>query len=296
MAAKGNDAAPIAVPWQLHGRRAVLATMHGKERVIAPILLERLGLVVSVPHGLDTDRFGTFSREVPRTGTALDAARAKIDAVFAIDSMARIGIASEGSFGPHPQIAFAPFAQELVVLVDRETGLELHGIDAGIATHFQHDMVTNIGSSRAFADRIGFPSHGLIVMGICDAKPAPKIALAKDIGDYERLDAAVRVAIDACGHAHMETDMRAHRNPTRMRAIERATHDLLRSWQSRCAYCARPGLTVSEWISGLPCEWCRAPTEQWRAQIFICKGCRHREERVRDHPFAEPEHCAFCNP
>ena len=48
----------------LSGRRAVLATMHGKEEVIVPALAP-LGLALSVCPGLDTDRFGTFSGEVP---------------------------------------------------------------------------------------------------------------------------------------------------------------------------------------------------------------------------------------
>ena len=58
--ATGKDAAvpaPMAEPIT-----AVLATMHGKERAIAPLLQRTLGLAVKVPPGLDTDRFGTFSR------------------------------------------------------------------------------------------------------------------------------------------------------------------------------------------------------------------------------------------
>ena len=67
---------PYADP-PYHKTVAVLATMHGKERVIAPILEQGLGLRVALALGLDTDRFGTFSREVERTGSQLDAARAK---------------------------------------------------------------------------------------------------------------------------------------------------------------------------------------------------------------------------
>ena len=42
--------------------------MHGKERAIAPVLARFLGLKVEVAPGLDTDAFGTFSREAARTG------------------------------------------------------------------------------------------------------------------------------------------------------------------------------------------------------------------------------------
>lgn len=41
-------------------RVAVLATMYHKEKVIAPILEQELGIKVIVPQDFDTDRFGTF--------------------------------------------------------------------------------------------------------------------------------------------------------------------------------------------------------------------------------------------
>jgi hypothetical protein len=41
-------------------------------------------------------------------------------------------------------------------------------------------------------------------------------------------EAAVREAVMLCGEAFVKTDMWAHRNPTRMAAIERATRDLVR--------------------------------------------------------------------
>lgn len=72
----------IAPRFSVAGKRAVLATMHGKERVIRPLLEGGLGLQIILPNGFDTDRFGTFSREIERTGSQLDAARAKIEAAL----------------------------------------------------------------------------------------------------------------------------------------------------------------------------------------------------------------------
>ena len=105
----------------LAGRTAVLATMHGKEAAIAPVLARFTGLRVAVPNGFDSDRFGTFSREIPRTGSALDAARAKIAAGFAHLPDATVGLASEGSFGPPPELPFISMGVELVLLVDRDS-------------------------------------------------------------------------------------------------------------------------------------------------------------------------------
>jgi hypothetical protein len=101
------------------GTRTVLATMHGKESVIAPILREALGLDVVLAAGLDTDAFGTFTREIDRPGTQVDTARMKAQAGLRMDPAAAIGIASEAIFFAHPHIPFVPMAREIVMLLER---------------------------------------------------------------------------------------------------------------------------------------------------------------------------------
>ena len=276
---------------------AVLATMHGKERVIAPVLKEGLGLVVGLAMGVDTDTFGTFSRDVERTGSQLDAARAKIAAGFEYAPYARVGIASEGSFGPHPYFPFLALARELVVLIDRERGLELTGHFASPETNYGHAVVSDIEAAAAFAGRSKFPEHGLIVMGCVDEKPAPGLALFKDVIDHAALEKAVGQVVAKCGAAFVEADMRAHRNPTRMRAIERAASDLVRRFRSRCPACAHPGFDVTERIPGLPCEWCGEPTHVIRAEVLTCQACEYRLERAATSATtADPGRCESCNP
>lgn len=283
--------------FHLAGARAVIATMHGKERVIAPLLTEALGLDCVVPSAFDTDRFGTFSREIERTGSQLDAVRAKIVAAFERVPHARVAVASEGSFGPHPQIPFVPLGRELVLLVDRQTGLEITGHDATIDTHFAHLVVDGPAAAFAFAERMRFPEHGLIVMGCRGDQPAPDIALWKGIVAADALDRAVREAVARCGAAFIETDMRAHFNPTRMQAIERATLDLVRRFRSRCPACAYPGFDVTERVPGLPCEWCGEPTRVIKAEVLSCAACGHRvEQSVAERPTADPGRCNQCNP
>lgn len=87
------------------GQLAVLTTMHGKEAVIAPVLRERLSLTVVTASAVDTDALGTFSGKVPRTGTMLEVAIAKARLGMAQSGLA-IGMASEGSYGPHPHVPF----------------------------------------------------------------------------------------------------------------------------------------------------------------------------------------------
>lgn len=276
---------------------AVLATMHGKELVISPLLEQSLGLRIRLAAGLDTDRFGTFSRDIARSGSQLEAARAKISAAFDADPAALVGVASEGSFGPHPLIPFLPFGLELVVLIDRVTGFELIGQDGGPHTNFSHQVVSDIDEAVAFAERSGFPEHGLIVIGCVDGHPAPACALIKDISDTEALKHAVRRTLAVCGSAFIETDMRAHRNPTRMVAIERATCDLVRRFMSQCPACNFRGFDVTERIAGLPCEWCDGPTSAIRHHVLQCNACGHREEQpATTSATADPGQCDFCNP
>jgi hypothetical protein len=288
---------PSPEMFNLAGQRTVIATMHGKERVIGPLLAMGLGLIVEVPSGFDTDRFGTFTREIERVGSQLEAARAKISAVFEHVPDARVAIASEGSFGPDPAIPFVTLGQELVLLVDRQTGIEIVGHDADLRTNFAHATVRSPVAALEFARRIGFPEHALIAMGCFGEKPAPTVLLKKGIVTPDELEKAVNAIIANCAVAFIETDMRAHLNPTRMAAIERATVDLIRRFQSQCPTCGRPGFAVVERVPGLPCEWCGEPTKIAKTEVLACLGCGHRADRpASDKAVADPAMCELCNP
>ena len=274
--------------------RAVLASMHGKERVIAP-LLQPLGLHV-LPAGIDTDAFGTFSRERPRLDTPLATARAKIDAALTRHPECRVALASEGSFGAHPASPLLPWAHELVLFVDRDRELSVIGEDRGAATNYAHAPCISTADARAFAARVGFPAHGLIAMACVDGRPAPALALHKDLHDEAVLLDVVARLVDRHGLAWLETDMRAHRNPTRMAAIARATADLVRRLSTPCPRCGQPGYGQRETRAGRPCADCGAPTRLPRVAIFACAGCGAAEERPLPDAAADPAHCDFCNP
>ena len=78
--------AKFALSAHFSGRRAALATMHGKEAAIAPAFRDRLGLVLETPQVIDTDALGTFTGEIPRVGSMRKTAIAK----------ARLGMAATG--------------------------------------------------------------------------------------------------------------------------------------------------------------------------------------------------------
>lgn len=276
---------------------AVVATMHGKTGVIAPALGPVLGTTpVTVPN-LDTDAFGTFSRDIARRGTALEAARAKVAAAFARKPSARFGIASEGSFGPHPSAPWQAWAREWVLLVDRHTGQEFIGTDFGTATNYEHTVVTTPEEAQSFAARIGFPTHGVILCACSGVEPAPLAGLLKDLRNGRALAAGVRSLLEKGDKVHIETDMRADRNPRRMAAIARAAAALAALYVTRCPACAARGFGPEEDVPGLPCRRCALATRVTRARRASCAMCRHVEEvPMLEPPYADPGRCDFCNP
>jgi hypothetical protein len=59
------------------GRLIAVGTRHGKQHQFAPAFRALLGADLVTPADLDTDRFGAFTGEVARRGSAAQAARAK---------------------------------------------------------------------------------------------------------------------------------------------------------------------------------------------------------------------------
>jgi hypothetical protein len=77
-------------------RVGVLATMHQKERVMAPLLEKELGIKVIVPPNFNTDSFGTFTREIKRPGDQLETARLKAEKALLLTGET-LAFASEGA-------------------------------------------------------------------------------------------------------------------------------------------------------------------------------------------------------
>jgi len=98
----------VTLPPDLYrGHGMALLTQHGKGRVIASALEPRLGCRVEVVGGYNTDRLGTFTREIPRLSTQLKAARRKAGIGMELSGLS-LGLASEGLFGPDPLAGVLP--------------------------------------------------------------------------------------------------------------------------------------------------------------------------------------------
>jgi hypothetical protein len=275
-------------------RVAVIATMHRKEQVIAPLLERELGVRVVVPDAFDTDAFGTFTRDVERPASQLETARRKARAALA-QTGASLAIASEGSFGPHPSLPFLPCDRELVVLIDPQHELEIVGEVLAIETNFSHTTVSSVEAALAFAKKQGFPDHGLVVM---PKSPDSRHPIIKGITDETQLIEAVTHLLEQWGHAHLETDMRALYNPTRMKAIAQATQALVTKAMCVCPQCQTPGFAVVDYQRGLPCALCRQPTDGVLAEIYQCQKCQFTQtiRFPQGVEAADPAHCEYCNP
>jgi hypothetical protein len=277
-------------------RVAILATMHQKQIVIAPLLEQDLGVKVIVAPDLNTDIFGTFAREIQRSGTQIEAARLKAEKALALTDET-LAIASEGTFCPHPSFPYISTNREIVILLDKENDLEIIGEEFSLETNHNYQLIQNIEEAYNFANKVGFPEHGLIV--ISDS-PKNNSEIFKGIITDKQLEEAVSFALKKSLNkkVHIETDMRAMYNPTRMKNIEKATRNLLKKINNFCPSCGMPGFEITQRIKGLPCASCYMPTLLTRAVKYECKKCGFNQEKLfpDNKEYAEPGQCNYCNP
>lgn len=275
------------------GQRAVLLTQHGKELLMAPILRDAVGCQLERASGFDTDTLGTFARDIPRQGSQLLAARRK--ARIAIElSGCRIGLGSEGSFVPDPYTGFMPWNIETVVWLDDDAGLEVCGVAQGPARHVQR-LLHDTDSLAPLALEAGFPEHGLMLRPNHEHDPQ----VVKGLQDEHHLRKAFEWARNTAhnGAVFVESDLRAHLNPTRQKVIQQATANLADKLNSPCPRCFKPGF----WASGVrdfcPCEVCARPTRLARTAIWRCVHCGQEEDRpIPQRGRASAAVCDSCNP
>lgn len=272
-------------------QRLALLTQHGKEAILAPVLDAALGCRVTRVAGFDTDALGTFTRDIPRAGSQIEAARRKARIGMEISGLP-LGLASEGAFGADPFLGALPWNAELLLLVDDLRGIEVAGW-AQQATRFGHTLTDDWREARRFAAEAGFPDHHLVV------RPAQQddVRVEKGIADWATLaDAFARAQAAADnGLVFLEHDARAHAHPTRRDAIRLAAENLRDKLLSLCPACGTPGFWLIERLPGLPCADCGAPTREPSAEAWGCLKCAYREARTIAGQ-ADPGRCDVCNP
>lgn len=271
----------------------MLASMHGKEQAMKPLTTAFSGLQLIIPKNFNTDVFGTFSGEVLRKDDPLTTLRNKC--LLVMDTFeCNLGIASEGSFGPHPSSPFLKADDELVMLIDRKHNLEIVAREISTRTNFDAKELTTETELMAFAKDCLFPSHGLI---LSDSSDKPN-TIYKGITDSEQLHQKFREIKSNNPTVYVQTDMRAMHNPTRMRTIQRAVEKLVQKMHTLCPQCHTPGFDVKEVNPGLPCSLCGSATRSTLSHVYSCQSCGHCNEiPFPNGKYAEdPMYCDQCNP
>jgi hypothetical protein len=270
-----------------------LATRHGKQTLIAPVLEPATGCtVVHVPE-VDTDRFGTFTRDVARAGSQIEAARAKARAALEHSGL-NLALASEGAFVTDPIAGVIPWDIEIVLLLDQARGLEIVGLAQGPARSGQ-GLARTPDELLQLARELGFPEHRLCLRP--DHSEDPRVL--KGLGAADALLDAFAQALSqsARGQVFVESDLRAHCNPTRQAMIRRAAEDLSHKMLSGCPVCGSPGFAMTGHRPGRPCRVCASATREPLAVLWSCTACHHTEERREGMPaLADPARCDRCNP
>jgi hypothetical protein len=275
------------------GRKLVIGTMHGKEKIIGPLLKDALGVEILVPVNFNTDIYGTFSGEIERNADPVSAGRMKCLAACTLADC-DLAIASEGSFGPHPTLPFAQADDEILVFLDLKNKLEIKTRKISASSNFGGGLFTDWKTAKKFAEASLFPSHSLIIRK--DRNNNEDIV--KGISSWYDLEKIFDRFLQQYGMAFLETDMRAMCNPTRQKVIHDATHKLIKTITRTCPDCTTPGLDIGTVRAGLPCGLCGAPTKSTYSFIYKCLHCDyHSEVPYPDGKEREdPMYCDYCNP
>ncbi len=275
--------------------RIVLTTKHDKAVAIRPPFEELLSAEV-ITCDADTDQLGTFSGEVDREGTAFECVRRKCELGLQMTG-ATYGLASEGSFGPHPTIPFFPCDYEILHFIDHHRGFHLQESLLSEKTNYRTASLSSLEELDRFAEKSQFPSHALIV------RPhvwRDRSVIFKGIQSPDALHEAFRTCLAQSDDEKVwvETDMRAHLNPSRMAVIAELARKLGQRLSAECPACSTPGWGIVRFEKGLQCEYCRLPTELVSEEIYGCVSCPFSERRERSDGVkaASQRYCAWCNP
>ncbi len=278
------------------GSYIYIATKHKKSIACGPPFTHALGATV-LDYELDTDTLGTFSGEIERIHTPLECAKLKCEwALRDADSIDYV-LASEGSFGPDPFIPFLTCNHELLYFIDRKRSFHLHISKISHKTNFRAKTVSSFAELESFAASAGFPSHGLIVR---PNRATPLQTMFKGITSLRDLENAFLkcVQMSKDQKVFVQTDMRAHYNPTRMDTIRELACELAERLKTACPACSLPGWGIKRAQKGLPCISCREKTELILSHIYGCTSCSYEEEvKPKDRSeYADPGSCPYCNP
>jgi hypothetical protein len=143
------------------GATFVFATNHGNADAARECFLRVLHASIE-ELVIDSDSLGTFSGEVERSGSMLDALRGKVRLARQLTSE-RFVLVSEGSFGATGGLGFIPQGVEMLLVHDALTGVEVVEQHVSWDTNYVTATLFSIEELHRFLPRISFGSHALVL-------------------------------------------------------------------------------------------------------------------------------------
>ena len=270
----------------------LLATQHQKELAIAPIVKQHLECNIWVPNNFNTDQFGTFTGEIKRIGSQYDALIIKAKQAAQQYDYDYV-ISSEGSFGPHPHYYFMPGAIEMMAFIDMKKELIIAETLVTQHTNFDHYDIIIPEAPINFLKKIKFPSHAIILRDLDSNE-----ILSKGIRESHLLIKTIKNQLAHNTRLRIETDMRAHMNPTRMYTIRLLAEKLVQRIATHCPSCYTPGFGHITFSGHLDCEFCDTPTKLYQQKVLNCLSCDFKSYLPRDDGLqdAPQQYCPYCNP
>ncbi len=273
------------------------ATKHNKGQAAQSPFARILGAKI-IEHAIDSDQMGTFSGEVERPGSMLDALRGKVR-LAREHGAGRFVLVSEGSFSSLDGFGVIPQGLEMLLLHDAESGVEAIEQYVTTETNYGVAQIRTLSELETFLERISFGDHAVVIYP-AGVSLRDGTSVWKGITQRGEAEAALQscCAASPLGESTVMSDMRADKNPTRMRSIARCCELMAHRLATPCPRCKSGGFGLVEMVRGLPCEWCGAATSQTRAERHRCVVCKTTRDlpRADGKEVADPGGCERCNP
>ncbi len=264
----------------------LLSSKHLKEQILQP-LFDPYGVELIVNLDFDTDVYGTFCGTTPRIEGPKITVKEKCLAGMAFANK-RQGLASEGSFGPHPGSPFMSVNEEWLVYIDLDLGLEIYGRSTTIEVCHAQLHYQDAAQLPSFLSNCSFGKQGLVLKNASSGQ-----LLEKGIQEPAQLE----LLLQQIPEWQIETDLRAHMNPLRQKNIAAAGKDLMERMQRRCPNCAHPDFSVQKVSGQLACSLCFQLTDNYQFLEYTCNYCAHHQiEERTDKKLEDPQFCNNCNP
>jgi hypothetical protein len=272
-------------------QQIALATKHGKLNQLKPAF-KRLADFELVPAEIDTDLFGTFSGETPRTSSPLETAIAKAKAgaqALGLD----YGLASEGTISPNPAIPWATVDHELLVLVCLSRDITIYETYQSGSIVAKTETLAPSSDLNAVFIQFDLPTHAV---NLSFSQEAAEV-IEKGISDTNYLRNRIAALWEQGYEPRLESDFRAMSSPSRQANIMACAEKLADRIANICPGCSEIGFGKISYEFGVPCLACgevnsRVP----KSEKHGCVACDFFELRDLGITSIDPSRCDGCNP